>query len=313
MNANFTQNYRDKFNLYKFRELNDHHHAHDAYLTAVLGEYKTKYLKNIDYEELKKLNQEFFEKKDFRKMRHGYIVNSLDNSFYLYNKDGEVLFEPKKFNKIVENTLYRNDIIISKKTEIRKGELFNQTKNSKGKSGIPLKKNLPTELYGSYTSINPAYAALVKFGNKQRLVGIPIFLVNNKEGQLNYLRNLLKVKENDIIEIIKDKIPFYSVLNWDDQICMLVGASDKVEVINAKQFYIDSNNMKIWKRTLNRLLNGKKKGIDDVIYSTHLTEIIKYIIHKVEKEYKLYSNLISEMKEAFDYPEINHSLEEKEK
>ena len=77
---------------------------------------------------------------------------------------------------------------------------------------------------------------------------------------------------------------------------MLVGASDKVEVINAKQFYIDSNNMKIWKRTLNSLLNGKKKGIDDVIYSTHLTEIIKYIIHKVEKEYKLYSNLISEMK-----------------
>ena len=45
-----------------------------------------------------------------------------------------------KFNKIVENTIYRNDIIISKKTEIRKGELFNQKKIQKEKVVFLLRK-----------------------------------------------------------------------------------------------------------------------------------------------------------------------------
>ena len=33
---------RSKFELYKNRSVNDYHHAHDAYLAAVLGEYTFK-------------------------------------------------------------------------------------------------------------------------------------------------------------------------------------------------------------------------------------------------------------------------------
>lgn len=55
LKANLSHNYREKYELFKFREINDYHHAHDAYLAAVLGEYKEKYMKkNINFEMIKK-------------------------------------------------------------------------------------------------------------------------------------------------------------------------------------------------------------------------------------------------------------------
>ena len=65
--ANLSHNYREKFELFKFREINDYHHAHDAYLAAVLGEYKTKYLKeNIDFEELKIINKKLYDEERYK-------------------------------------------------------------------------------------------------------------------------------------------------------------------------------------------------------------------------------------------------------
>ena len=43
LKAELSHNYREKYDLFKFRDINDYHHAHDAYLAAVLGEYKRKF------------------------------------------------------------------------------------------------------------------------------------------------------------------------------------------------------------------------------------------------------------------------------
>ena len=37
LKAELSHNYREKYDLFKFRDINDYHHAHDAYLAAVLG------------------------------------------------------------------------------------------------------------------------------------------------------------------------------------------------------------------------------------------------------------------------------------
>ena len=163
---------------------------------------------------------------------------------------------------------------------------------------------MPTEKYGAYTSISPAYAAVVKFvkNNKedQRMIGIPIYIditsKENKNIKIEYIKNLLNADE---VEIIKDKIPFYSKLNWNGAICSLVGATDKVEVCNAKEFNIDKKHMIKWKLTLVRLFNGKKEIIDNATYNENLEEIIEYIVSKIEKEYILYQNLLDQMKEMF--------------
>lgn len=321
LHANLSSNYRKKFELFKFRDINDFHHAHDAYLAAVLGQYKEKYLKKVNYQLIKELNQEFYEKKEYYKLNYGYAINSLDNSITHYDEvTGEVLFDPIKFNQIIEKTLYRNDILISKKTEIRTGEFYNQTIYPKKTKGVSLKSNLNTNDYGVYSGINPSYAVFVNYhdGKKEvrKLIGIPIYIdqiaKSKSEEKMKYIKGLLKLKDINTVEIIKDRIPFYSKLNWDGKICMLVGATDTVEVCNAKEFQFDRLHMEEWKNTFNRLLNKVKKSQEnDLLYEKQLEKIIFYIFEKVDLEYELYKNQFQTLLASINIKIM--STEEKEK
>ena len=176
----------------------------------------------------------------------------------------DVNIELFKLFILLVNIANRNDIIISKKTEVKTGEFYNQTKNSKGLAGVELKKGLDTKLYGSYTSLNPSYAVVVKYykGNtiNQRMVGIPILIdtkLNSDPAVIdNYVKSLLNIKKDESISYVLDrenkilKIPFFTKMKWNEQICSLVGATDRVEVCNAKEFKIDKLNLKKWKYTL---------------------------------------------------------------
>ena len=328
LHANLSHNYREKFELYKFRELNDYHHAHDAYLAICLGIYQDKYInKNIDFNELKKLSKKLYENKNYKDLNYGYVINSLDNGVRNVNvKTGEV-FDNINFNKTIENTLYRNDIIISKKTEIKTGEFYNQTKNSKGLAGVELKKGLDTKLYGSYTNLYPSYAVVVKYTKRnkiiQKMIGIPILIdtqSNNDTKVINsYIKNLLNLENDTIISYVLDhenkilKIPFYTKIKWNDQICSLVGASDNIEVCNARELKIDKINLNKWKYTLNILFNKKKKSdsFDYNKYENDLKEILNYIYEKISTEYKLYFNLTDELKDIINESLISIGYEEK--
>lgn len=315
LKANLSHNYRERYELFKFREINDYHHAHDAYLAAVLGEYKEKYMKKkLDYKMVAELNNRLKELGNYNKLKYGYVINSLDSDVndivnelsksFVNEETGEVLFDAERFNKVVEDTLYRNDILLSKKTEIRNGEFYNQTKQKKGKKGVPLKSNMPTEMYGSYTSLNPAYAIMLNYTKKgkevRRMVGFPIYLKNRKESEISeYYRRLFDLEKDDLIRIENIKIPFYSYLIWDDQPCYLVGASDKVEVCNAKQFKYNKEFMKTHKKALNEVFNKKESNYDE--YQDDLDEIITYIVDKMENDYKLFENLIPELKIIVNY------------
>lgn len=308
-------------------------------MAAVLGEYNENYLKkNINFEIIKGLNNHLRETNNKDKIKYGYVINSLENEVYDYimnqnikidNETGEVLETEKNneikkidvslFNKKVENTLYRNDILVSRKTEIRTGEFYNQTKNSKGGKGVQLKKNMPTELYGSYTSLNPSYAVMIKYTKNgkasQKLIGIPIYFTKQKDEIIKdkYIRNLLNINDSDTYEFISKPIPFYSKLNWGDQICYLVGATDLVEVCNAQEFNYSKDFYISHKETLQKLFNNNTLEIEDYIYQEKLNDIIKYIVNKIESKYKLYSNLVPELKNMINYENLDeNSIEEKE-
>ena len=318
LKADLSHNYREKYDLFKFRDINDYHHAHDAYLAAVLGEYKENFMKQkINFDMVKELNNKIVEMDEGkrRNLKFGYVINSLDENLndivlkisekLVDNETGEVLFNAHEFNKRVEDTLYRNDILISKKVEFRSGELYNQTKNRKGGAGVPLKATMPTELYGAYTRLNPAYAVLIKINKKgkesQRLVGFPIYLINKSEDIINnYYKKLLNLSNNDSFELGKKHIPFFSIINWDNQIGSLVGASETIEVCNAIEFNFDKNFMKTHKYTLKKVYD-KKYTKDVANYEHNLDEIITYIVDKIESKYHLYSNLISDLKDMVNY------------
>lgn len=330
LKADLSHDYRERYDLFKFRDINDYHHAHDAYLAAVLGEYKERFMKRkINFDMVKEMSRYIYnsEEIDSKDLKYGYVINSLDERVsdivlkisenFSDKETGEILFDAHEFNKRVEETLYRNDILVSKKVEFKSGELYNQTKNKKGGAGVQLKAHMPTELYGAYTSLNPAYALLAKINKKgketQKLVGFPIYLIGKSDNIVNaYYKKLLNLSDNDTFELDSKKIPFYSTFDWDDQICSLVGATDKVEVCNAIEFNFDKNFMKEHKYALKKLYDNKYK-LDIEDYERKLEEIITYIVDKVENKYKLYDNLVDELKKIVNYKNYSElNLEEKE-
>lgn len=337
LKANLSSEFRKKYDIFKFRDINDYHHMHDAYLAVALGYYVTYFLKKnkIDFTQLKEENYKNYQNGTYKyNKKYGYVINNVDETITLYDKNtGEVLVEGSKFVNTVIKNLYHFDGLISKKVEIRTGEFFEQNMSKKGTKGASLHKGLDYNMYGSYSGKNPSYAALVKYTKKekeeQKMIGIPIYIdkESKKDTQIkiDYIKDLLKLDKNSKIEIIKDKIPFNALLNWEGQICYLVGATDKVEVCNAKEFIIDAKHLNKWKYTLSKLLNNQKFYSDalaqklniseneiDKKYSENLSEIILYIVEKVKKEYKLYENLIPNMEEMFKTNHIN-TLETSEK
>lgn len=308
--AKLSHHYREKFELFKFRELNDYHHAHDAYLAAVLGEYKLHMNFKYNHEGLVELNQKLIQEKKFKELHYGLVINSIDEAFDHFDANtGEVL-DISVFKKTIENTLYRNDILISKKTEIKKGEFYNQNMSKKGSKGAPLKENYPTKWYGSYASINPSYAVVIKYSQngkeKQRLMGMPIYIskCESEKQKIEYFRNLLNLAIHDSIEIIPKPIPIYSQLEWDNQICYLTGASDKVEVCNALEFKLTKAEMIEYKYMLYRLYNNTDKFIlerlDNQKYEKQLNSFIELILEKIKKYYVLYQNNLSSIQEILN-------------
>lgn len=329
LKAELLHNYREKYELFKFRNINDYHHAHDAYLAAVIGEYKEKIInEKTNYEKIKEFNERIIELNNGKKesLKYGFVINSLDEnvselmyeiSENLLNKEtGEILFDAKQFNENVENTLYRNDILISKKIEYKTGKFYDETKQKKGNKGVSLKSNMPTELYGSYTSLKPAYAVIAKIRKKgkisQKLIGLPIYFANKPQEQIEqYYKKIFELSDNDKIEIESLKIPFYTQFNWNNKICYLVGASDRVEVCNALEFKFDKKFMQENKYALNKLFNKSEKYVEN--YEKSLEKIITYIVDKIEIDYYLYNDLVEELKKIVNYNNyIDLSLEQKE-
>ena len=320
INAKISHNYRESFELFKYRNLNDYHHAKDAYLAVVLGRFKDKLMdkKKVTIVDIREKVNEMINNKDYKKLRYGYIVNSLNGNYTIANKEDGDVIDVEELNNTIKKQMYNNDVIVTKKTEIKTGSLFNETKygakNVKG--SIRLKNNLSLD-YGGYSSLSPSYAIVIKYSKKgqeeQRMVGIPIMYAESEKNiKINYIKKLLNLNENDYVEIVRDKIPFNAIINWENQICSLVGATDTVEVCNAVEFKFDSESEEKWKYSLNRLFN-KENDIDDSKYNDELSKIILYVYNKVKKEYKLYNNLLDGFKECMCLDNLsNIDIETKE-
>lgn len=311
--ANLIHNYREKFQLYKFRNLNDYHHAHDAYLVAVLGEYKTSYLKpSIDYDELRSLNKKLYESGHYKKLGEGYVINSLDldiNTFFkFYDEEGVVTFDIENFNNTVENTLYRNDILISRKTEKKTNEFYDQTiyGAKANKSGLPIKENL--DGYGCYSSINCAYLSFIEYGNKKKLIGIPIIIEQKSktrpEVKHEFIKKHLRLK-NDDFKIVRDKIYFNSIIDYKGQKVFIVGYSighKNCELRNATELRIKKQQMQKWKYALNMVLNHKKGELSNEELSEMLDEIINFLLS--QENYPLFQNNINIIKKYYESNKI---------
>lgn len=238
--AGMSSEYRRIHDLPKCREVNDLHHAKDAYLAAVLAQYiKIRYPK-LDKAFVYGEYMKFKSKKQTNMDRSSFILASM--SYDLTNTEtGEIIWQSKITHDVIDRTMKYNDCLITKKTEIGDNQFYDQTiygKNS-GATMITRKANLPVDKYGGYSGRKAAYFMAIRYLKQVRnkdvfvneIISVPTqiyTLEKTKPGSINeYLRNNYRQAT-----ILLSKIPINQKIEYDGNEQFVVGSS---EVTNAKQ------------------------------------------------------------------------------
>ncbi|UNV67668.1 type II CRISPR RNA-guided endonuclease Cas9 [Streptococcus oralis] len=197
LKSNLVSNFRKEFRLYKVREINDYHHAHDAYLNAVVakailkkypklepefvyGDYQKYDLKRYisrskDPKEIEKATEKYFFYSNllnfFKEEVHYADGTIVKRENIEYSKDtGEIAWNKEKDFATIKKVLSYPQVNIVKKTEEQtvgqNGGLFDNNIVSKKKvvdasKLIPIKSGLSPEKYGGYARPTIAYSVLV--------------------------------------------------------------------------------------------------------------------------------------------------------
>lgn len=229
MKANLVSHFRKNFELYKVRDINDYHHAHDAYLNAVVGQSLLKVYPKIErdlvYGQFKRVNYTYKDKATQEK----YFYQNIMKFFYKTDKvvdpeTGEIVWDSSTALPVIKKVLSYRQVNIAKKTEVQTGEFFNALPVTKSESNklIPLKKGQSTSKYGGYSSPNTSYVIFVR-GDKnidgkvkhvKELVGINIF--ESRDFEKNSADFLIQKKGfESIIKISVIKVPIYSLFEFE--------------------------------------------------------------------------------------------------
>ena len=194
--------FRQDFDLIKVRELNDYHHAKDAYLNIVVGNtYFVKFTKNAAW----------------------YIANNPGRSYnlkrmflsdYDVERNGETAWKAGEAGtiKTVRNVMQKNSILFTRRSYEVGGGLFDQQLMKKGKGQVPIKSSdkrlLSIEKYGGYNKAAGAYFVLAesdgkKGVRKRTLEYVPLYrkaeLEADDKNLLAYLENEIGLKNPRVI------------------------------------------------------------------------------------------------------------------
>lgn len=217
--------FRKIFELYKVRGLNDYHHAHDAYLNAVIA--------------LKLLNLYPYLAKDFIYGDYRYEAKFSDQSATGKKKKLNRLIAQLKIDwgdereiEKVRKVLSYRQINVVKKTETNKGALFNETIMGRGrkKDPVPIKKGLDPQKYGGYDSVKPAYYVAIsvyksKKSKSKKLVAIPI--KDQKQYEENSL-NYFEAKGFRDVEILGE-LKNYTLFELPDGTRRLISGAQELQ------------------------------------------------------------------------------------
>ncbi len=169
--AGVVSDFKNENNLLKCREINDLHHAKDAYINIVVGNvYDTKFTKNpINF--IKNKNREPYSMHklfDYDVSRNGVIA-------WIAGDNGTI--------EKVRNTYNKNNILFTRYAYEETGGLFNIQPVKKSEGLMPLKGDprlSDTTRYGGYNNVSSAYFCLVEHTKKKNRVRtieyVPVYL-----------------------------------------------------------------------------------------------------------------------------------------
>lgn len=238
----------------KVREINDYHHAKDAYLNIVVGNaYDVKFTQNA-------FN---FIKKD------SDIHYNLEKMFnWDIERNGEIAWQRGKNGtiKTVEEVMMKNNILFTSYVTEKKGKLFDRMPVKKGETEgkVPLKgadPRMDVSKYGGYNNVYGAYFMLVesdgKKGIRERsLEFVPLMLaqsIKDKQDLIDYCINI-GLKNPDVRV---DKIKINSLIKVNGVPMHITGRSRKQILLkNAVQLVI-GNREEVYLKKLFNFLNKR--------------------------------------------------------
>lgn len=224
LKSSLVSRFRKDFSIHKVREVNDYHHAHDAYLNAVVA--KTllavypKLKPELVYGEYQHFNSHRENKATAKKEFYSNIMRFFTSNTPIVNQNGEILWNKEKDLAKIKQVLSYNQMNIVKKVEVQKGSFSNETILPKGESKklIRRKNNLDPLKYGGFNT--PTFAYNVAFtyekgkNNKPTkiIIGIPIMdQVAFEKNSTDYLMS--KGYRNPKVKAILPKFSLYSFDN----------------------------------------------------------------------------------------------------
>ena len=249
--AGNVSDFRHEFDILKCRDINDLHHAKDAYLNIVVGNvYDTKFTSKFM---LNLSKQNYSLKRVFDYDVENAWVAPTEEELKKYRDSEDKAAARTCLSgtfKTVYKNVFKNTPIVTFAPYKKKGELFKVTIQSQGKGQLAVKKGKGIDKYGGYDKISGSYFCAVEHvehKDKKKVVRTlePVYLVYEKEyrkNPINYCKEILKLKD---CRIIYPVIRFNALLELDGKKMFITGRSDdRILFKHAYQFVVDDEHSK---------------------------------------------------------------------
>lgn len=230
LKSSLVSNFRKMFDIPKIRDLNHYHHAHDAYLNAVVGNLLMKKYPRLAPEFIygqhlhlsRKANEE--EKATKKVILYSNVLNFLQNDGEQIDSKGNVIWNKDQHIGMIKKVIFNNQVTVVKKTEVQSGGFTNETVEKKGTSDklLPRKNGWDTNKYGGVGSPKIAYSIMFEYektkGKKtvkaKEIIGVSIMNQKRFEDNPNkFLEELgyTNIQENSILIL-----PKYTLFELED-------------------------------------------------------------------------------------------------
>lgn len=256
--AGVVSDFRHKFDMLKCREINNFHHANDAYLNIVVGNtYNVKFTRNP---------ANFI--KDYQRNPQQYQYH-MDKLFdYPVSRGGEIAWQTKGCESIrtVRTMMGKNTPLVTRMNYEEHGQLWDQTiysaadaAKANGVGYVPINTSdsnmRDVSKYGGYKKYTGAYLFLVEHTVKKErirtLEAMPLYLkdtFNTNEKIESYCREMLGYQEPTVR---LSKIKMYSLVKINGAFFYLTGRTGNQLILsNAMELKMPY----VWSKYIKRLL-----------------------------------------------------------
>ncbi|MGO2083313.1 type II CRISPR RNA-guided endonuclease Cas9 [Vagococcus sp.] len=274
--------FRKEFKLYKVREINDYHHAQDAYLNAIVGNTLLKVYPQLrpefvygEFQHMSAINRF---KGTQKKLFNLNIMKFFKLDEVINQETGELLWSQKDLitvNKVMNS----HQMNIVKKVERQKGRFTEETvvKKSNSDKLIARKRGLDPKKYGGLKSPTIVYSVIFSYekGKKKQItfeiIGIPLMF--QKEYEMNKIDYL--EKRGYMNPTIKFELAKYSLFEGENGRRRLLSSAGELQKGN--QLILPKKLVTLLYHS-NKVQNNNKESLEYLNHHvSEYEELLKYI------------------------------------